>query len=920
MSKAEKFILAVALLICPWSLRPAHAQGGVNGSINGWVLDQTGSPIKGVKVSATSDTQIGGAKVAYTNDEGFFRIVGLLPGVFEVAASAPKLKTAVQKDLRVGLNAPAQVDLVMEVETGTVEEVKVAAKAPTVSVTTANLKEDFDAEFIDNLPVAAKINTDSALATATAGGTGRPGNIRYRGGGTNQNAFNVEGFNITGTQLTVGSLAAIEVQTAGAGAENAGVPGGVVNMVSKSGSNKFQFDLQGYAEHSKLSFFKDATDAEAPSHSFWVNPAFSGPIVKDRLWFYVNFDARSSVTYRERDLTGLSLLGDQPPSGQIVIRGSTKLTWQITARNKLSSYTSVRFRNHKNQGNATRDERDAFNMTQEQDVFTGLIWESLLSENLYLRSQAGVQQQWDDVGPERCRTDPENCDHIRQIRNAFPIAQRLNNYDLHRQEILRTVEVINQLEWFASSKALGEHTLRAKSRVFAQIWEDAQSTPGDGYYQYLGGTPDRERVYFANDPRLSPATYGWRIRGTSAMTTTHSLTDSVRIARYLTLNPGVAYTTSQAANTGAGTDLDGGAFTPHISAAWDATQDGRTVVRASFNNYVDTDALRVARHSLGERVFRECTWNETSQQFDNVCTFGGGASNSTFGLPCGPSGNDANGAPCRERVAIPRTWEYTFGAERELIQGLAMGTDLIYRQFTYPYETRETNRIWDKSGLLLDPTGGYRNGRGEEINDLGTPANARRNYLGVSTSVRKREGRLKLVASYTWATLQGNVNNNETNDFGTNPVRDRYFSYGALPDDYRHEIKGSVVWQAARPLSLGYILRYRSGGPYERRFRNDVEGAVTDRRASAGINPGSNVNDPGDDRPLRLPDLIEMALQVRTNLQPLLGIKLEAYVDVLNLLALRTTTDVVTDDGPAWGSTTGRLEPMRMRLGFRFSY
>src|SRR6478735_4695087 len=66
----------------------AHAQGGSQGSILGYVYDQTGNPIKGVKVVATSPTMIGGSKSAYSNDEGFFRFNALFPGTFEVRATA----------------------------------------------------------------------------------------------------------------------------------------------------------------------------------------------------------------------------------------------------------------------------------------------------------------------------------------------------------------------------------------------------------------------------------------------------------------------------------------------------------------------------------------------------------------------------------------------------------------------------------------------------------------------------------------------------------------------------------------------------------------------------------------------------------------------------------------------------------------
>src|SRR5262245_48855178 len=127
-------LFALAFCLAP---ALAHAQGGSQGSIIGSVFDQTGMPMQGVKISVTSDTQIGGAKVAYSNAEGFFRIVGLFPGTFELRATAPKLISVLQKDIKVGVSAAAEVTVIMEVQAAS-EEVKIVERAPIVSTTTAN--------------------------------------------------------------------------------------------------------------------------------------------------------------------------------------------------------------------------------------------------------------------------------------------------------------------------------------------------------------------------------------------------------------------------------------------------------------------------------------------------------------------------------------------------------------------------------------------------------------------------------------------------------------------------------------------------------------------------------------------------------------------------------------------------------------
>src|SRR5262245_785848 len=98
MSKARHLLAAALVSLLP---TVAAAQTGQVGSITGYVFDEAGMPLKGIKISASSPTQIGGARVGYSNDEGLFRILQLAPGRFEVRASAPKLETIIHKDIEV---------------------------------------------------------------------------------------------------------------------------------------------------------------------------------------------------------------------------------------------------------------------------------------------------------------------------------------------------------------------------------------------------------------------------------------------------------------------------------------------------------------------------------------------------------------------------------------------------------------------------------------------------------------------------------------------------------------------------------------------------------------------------------------------------------------------------------------------------
>src|SRR3954463_13130687 len=148
MTTGRAGVVAVVVCVSMTVSPTVWSQNGQDGSVVGSVMDQAGTPIKGVKIAVRSDTLIGGPRTVYTNDDGNFRLPALQPGIFELRALAPKLKAMVVKDIHVGISAPSEVNLVMEVETA-VEEVKVIEKAPIINTTSAAVKEVIDFDMIE---------------------------------------------------------------------------------------------------------------------------------------------------------------------------------------------------------------------------------------------------------------------------------------------------------------------------------------------------------------------------------------------------------------------------------------------------------------------------------------------------------------------------------------------------------------------------------------------------------------------------------------------------------------------------------------------------------------------------------------------------------------------------------------------------
>jgi hypothetical protein len=903
----------------------AFAQRGDSGQITGYVFDQAGNPLPGVKITASSDTQIGGGKTTYTSAEGAFRFPVLEPGVFKVRASAPKLQTLVQDNVKVGLNAPIELNLVMEVATTKVEEVKVVERAPLVSTSTPNVKEVFDIDFVETMP---HDNRDVVFQQITNYAAGAIRGGRVRGGAGNQTMYMMDGFNMLRQYPTLKASSAYELQTAAYGAENATAPGGVVNLATRSGSNKFELELNATADNSALNFFKKDFDAKASSHFYVVNPTVSGPIIRDKLWYSANVEFLTRKTGRDFDVpTGM----EPAPEFRYWHKGTVKLTWQVTARNKLASVTNFdEFWQKNRQGAGFTD--DAQTRHRSRNYFTGLIWESLLTDNFILRSQAAVSNIERRTFPSSCDEDP-NCDHIPATLQTVPSRLVDGNANLSERSRTYSAQAVNRIEAFFSSKVLGEHHLQLQDFVMVQGDMLKASVPGDRVWECngpCGADTAYLTTYYANDPRLEDTRYGWFINNSQATRHVLSLSDRYRPTRHLTITPGIALVQVRAESTGGQTVFDGQDLSPNLSVAWDATHDGRTVLRASFAKYLDAEAISIAGHIQGRQVSQRCRASTAAlaaagndfrnpDAYDRECTYSGGAAGSTVGLPCGPTGVNERGERCNTKLRLPQTWEYTIGGEREVVEGLAIGVDGIYRKYTHQFERFETNRIWNDSGSGYAFTGGFRNGRNTTVSDLETREDVGRRYVGVTASITRREGKARIRGSYTWSKLDGTTMDGSDNAYGDRAARD-IFLYGPLGDDHRHEVKANLSYRITPWLTTAVRYSYYSGLPYSRLYRNPETNSFDDYRARQGYSPGASLNDPADDRPLRMPDIMSVNAQVAFNLQPLLGQTLETYVDVLNVFAMRTINAVEQQDGSQFGSPRGWEGPLRIRLGLRYKY
>jgi hypothetical protein len=901
----------------------AFGQGGQAGSITGYVIDQTGNPLRGVKILAVSDVLSGRLTSAYSDQEGAYHILALPPGVYKVTANAPGMTPVVQENIRVGINSATEVNIIMEVQTAQ-ETMVIVDRPPVVSTSRAAVKETYDLQMVERIPFTDPINQFRDIIDMTPGTINR----RVRGGGQRQTLFTQDGFEIKEQFPSLRSSAAFEIQTAGYGADAPTASGGVENLVTRSGTNHFMFEFTAVGDGTATRFFQDLSDPSVGNRRLILNPTFSGPIIKDKLWYHVNIETHIIREANPRD--PLLVLPESTPFFNVIPKITTKVRYQLTPRNKLELLFNGDAPYQENNRRTAGITDDAQQDRLAQRYFLGLTFESLLTDNLLFRSQAGWTGFFQDIYPSSCRTgDSVTCEITPNIRQRLPTALEYGNGNKHDHQNLQSLQFINALEYFRSTRDFGDHNFRLKDTLYFE--RDTQRTrqTGDRFYEYAGTTPVAQTTFFANDPRLEAPQFG-EFTGT-VESFKHILTasDTWRIRRYLTALPALSFIQASASNNFHTFPFSTTTWAPALSMVWDVGHDGKTVIRASASVYVDVDLSLVGRHPIGGQisatgapnttgqVSQRCVYNPANGQFDATCVYAGGVSRNTVGRPCGPTGLDENGNSCQQELKIPRTYEGTVGVSREIAPGTALGLDFIYRKFVNQFEDYETNRIWNASG---DQVLGYRSGVAETVLDLETSSKAHREYMGLTFSATKQEGNVRFNGSYTLGTLTGSVLDGFQNDLGNvSPAQDMFLN-GVLVDDHRHEIKFTGTFWVRPWLSTGIRYVYTSGTAGRRLFFDPATGNYNSYRAPVGVDPGNNLNDPADNRTLRLPDLQNLNLQMRAVLKPLIGVDISLFADIINVLGLRTALTQGTADGRDFGLTLTRLDPFRVRFGLDYRF
>jgi hypothetical protein len=296
----------------------AYAQGGVaTGDLHITVKDPSGKVVTNATVTV-QDAARGVARSATSDGQGGYNARQLPPGTYHVTVEVPGFTRVESSGLSITVGGLVELPITLSIA-GTTQVVEVTAQTELIETSRSSTTNTVGARRIDNLPINGRnyINftlTDSQIVRDNApslGGAAPTSGLNMSGQRARSNLVNVDGADATdnsvnGVRSTVSQEAVQEFQiiTNNYAAEYGRAAGGVVNIITRSGSNQFHGDVFGYLRNRAFQAVNPFSTVPNPAYTrVQAGAAFGGPIKKDKTYFYFAYE----ITRRHE--TGFSSIG-----------------------------------------------------------------------------------------------------------------------------------------------------------------------------------------------------------------------------------------------------------------------------------------------------------------------------------------------------------------------------------------------------------------------------------------------------------------------------------------------------------------------------------------------------------------------------------------------------------------------------------
>ena len=414
--------LVFALIILILLPAAAHAQA----SISGTVTDASGAVLPGVTVEASSPALIEKARVVVTDAMGLYRIVDLRPGIYTVTFTLTGFNTFQRQGIELTGSFNASVNAELKVG-GLEQQITVTGESPIVDVQNVQQQRVVSTDVINKLPSARTPLTLAALIPGMTsniqdvGGTNSIGPYMgtIHGGRTDDFLMQVDGFgtgnayaNLSGFSPNMGMAQEMTIDVGGASAaQSAG--GVVLNLIPKEGGNRFSGSLFMTGANNSMqgsNFTQRVKDlglvtASGMKNSYDITPTFGGPVVRDKLWFFVaarsfgyeNYVGGMFFNRNAGDLNAWTYVPDsRRPAYNLSQQRSAngRATWQINNRHKVSASFEDQWRcacYNNVSGNIAPEAASEY--YYPISIVSAIAWTYPMSNRLLLQAAAAIRRE-----------------------------------------------------------------------------------------------------------------------------------------------------------------------------------------------------------------------------------------------------------------------------------------------------------------------------------------------------------------------------------------------------------------------------------------------------------------------------------------------------------------------------------------------
>jgi len=715
-------------------LLPAAA--GAQAAITGVVKDASGAVLPGVTVDAASPVLIEKVRSVVSDSTGQYRIVNLLPGTYSVTFTLPGFSTAIRDGIELTGTFVATVN--GELKVGTLEEtVTVSGATPVVDVQSVRVQQTVSDEVLAAIPSARTaasiqqlipgllaVRGDVGGASGSFGGDtgsihgGRPADSRTYNDGLGTN--HAGGATGSGNNANVAGAQEIVISTSG-GLGEAETSGVSLNIIPREGGNTFKGTVfvngaNGAMQSSNYTQSLKSQGLTAPSEIlkvYDINPMGGGPILKDRLWFYLT----ERVWGAENTIPGMFInknagnpnawtyepdLTRQAFSDTVNKTHILRLTWQATRRNKFTAYWSEQYNCESCLGGGSATQTTE--ATGQQEITNSRIPQATYSSPVTSRFlvEAGVGAYvarygngWSSGGREDGTHNPAMIRVVEQGGSIPGLA--------YRAPATYTRNNIATKTWRASASFVpGAHNM--KVGYFGGFINPANRNFSYGevtQYRFNNGVPNQLTM---------TGTYPTLQSINRNLVLTSFYAQDQWTSRRLTLQGGVRYDntiTSYPEQRVGGTRIipvetvfpsrstpgvHWNDITPRMGAAYDLFGNGKTAVKFNLGKYVDALQVGSSDHLNLNPIARLVlsttrSWNDTNRNYVPDCDL----ANVNQNGECGDMANKKLGENAFSRTFDPAfvtgwgnrqyNWEMGLSVQQELAPRVSVTVGYFRRWF-----------------------------------------------------------------------------------------------------------------------------------------------------------------------------------------------------------------------------------------------